>query len=169
MAAVTVSENIEQHRASFFFDYFTFAFIGIDYSQRVVTIHPFGMHLFAIHAGADAGCYAVAHGFTHGLAAHAVLVVHDVDDYRQSALHISFPEFGELIHRGKVDALPYRAACQRGVADVGHHQSRFAVHLLVECCAHGNIARAAHDGVVGIDTEGCEEGMHGAAQSLVKS
>ncbi len=169
MAAVTVCEHIEQHRASFFFNYFAFTFVGIDHGQRVVTIHPFGMHLLTVHAGTDAGRNAVTHGLTHGLAAHAILVVHDVDDHRQSSVHLSFPEFGELVHRGKVDSLPYRAASQGGVADVGHHQSRFAVHLLVECCTHGYVARSAHDGIVGIDTEGGEEGVHGAAEPSVES
>ena len=78
------------------------------------------------------------------------------------------PQFLELVHRGEAQAFPHRAARGGGVADVADHDSRTVVDLLEEGRAHGDVARTAHNGVVGIDAERGEEGVHRAAHTLIE-
>ncbi len=169
MTAIAVGKYIQQNRSAFLLNHLSFTLVGIDHGQGVVTIHPFCVHLIGIHSRTNAGCDAVTHGFAACLAAHAVLIVHDVDDHREATLHLSFPEFRKLIHCGKTDSLPYRAARHGRIANIGHYQSRLAIYLFVKGCSHSNIARPAHDSIVGIDTEGGKKGMHRPPQSSVKS
>ena len=170
MAAVTVGQHVEQHGAGllFFEDRFLAA-VSVDHGQRIEAVHAFGMHLLGVHAGADAGCEIEAHRLSAGLSAHAVLVVHDVDDHRQAAFHVAFPELFELVHGGEGHAFPDRTACHRSIADVGHDDTGFAVYFLIEGRADGDTAAAAYDGVVRVDAERREEGVHAAAQSFVES
>ena len=58
---------------------------------------------------------------------------------------------------------------EEGVTDVADDDAGFVVDLLIQCRADGDIARAAHDGVVRIDAKGREEGVHRAAHAFVES
>ena len=169
MSAEAVGGDLKQNRTFLFLQEFAFAFVGIDHGKRIVTIHPFGMHLLRIDAGTDAGCHAVSHGLTAGLASHAVLVVHDVDDDRQSAFHIPFPQLFKLVHGGKGNAFPYGTAGHAGITDIGHHDAGFAVYLFIQGGTYRYVTAAANNGIVGIHSEGSEKGMHASAQSPVKS
>ena len=104
-----------------------------------------------------------------GLAAHAVLVVEDVEHDRQAALHVVLPQLGQLAHAGHVQRFHNGAAAQSAVAQVGYHDAGLAVDPLIQRSAHGDGAAAAHDGVVGIDAEGGEEGVHGSAQAAIEA
>jgi len=106
VAAVTIGKHIEQYGTAFFFQDNAFTTVGVDNGQRVVTIHPFGMHLVGVETGTDAGSDAVAHGFATGLTTHAVLVVHDVDNEGQTTLHVTVPQFVELVHGGEGQTFP---------------------------------------------------------------
>ena len=111
MTAVTIGQNIDQNRtALLLFENLLFATVCVDYSQRVVTVHTFCMHLLGVDTGTDTGCKIEAHRLTAGLTTHTVLVVHDVDDDRQTALHITFPKLFELIHGSEGHTFPYRTA-----------------------------------------------------------
>ena len=81
----------------------------------------------------------------------------------------SVPQLAVLVHRGEGDAFPHRAAAERGVADVGDDDARLAVDALEQRRARGDRARAADDGVVRIDAERREEGVHRAAESAVEA
>ena len=52
---------------------------------------------------------------------------------------------------------------------LAHHDAALAVHPLEERRARRNRTRAAHDGVVGIDAERREEGVHRAAHAAVEA
>ena len=73
-------------------------FDRIDDGQGVVSVHPFSVHLFGIHAGTDAGQHIIAHGLASGLSAHAVLVVKAVHQQGQPAAQGFVPQFAVLIH-----------------------------------------------------------------------
>jgi hypothetical protein len=76
------------------------------------------VHLFGVHPGADARNELHAHRFAERLAAHAVEIVHAVEDDRQPAAERLVPELSILVHRGERDSLPHRPAAERRVADV---------------------------------------------------
>ncbi len=169
MAAVAIRENVKQHRSLFAVDHLAFAAIGIDDCQRIVTIYPFGMHLFGVDTGTDTGSDVVTHGFAPGLSAHSVLVVHYIQNKRQAAFHIVVPKGFELIHGGKNQAFPHGTAGHGGVAQIGYHQAGLAVYFFVKGCSYGDVAATTYDGVVGIDAEGGEKGVHTAAQAAVET
>ena len=169
VAAVTVRQHVDQYRAVFFLfeDRFLTA-VAVDHGQRVEAVHAFCVHLGRVDAGADAGREVEAHRFAAGLTAHAVLVIHDVDDHRQAAFHIVRPQLFELIHRSEGHAFPNRAAGHRRVAEVGNHHARLAVHFLVQGRTYCDAAATAYDGVVRVDAERREEGMHTSAEAFVE-
>ncbi len=169
MAAVAIGKHIEKDRPLFVVDHLTFTTIGIDHCQGIVAVHSFGMHLFGVDTGSDTGCNVVTHGFALGLSAHTVLVVHDVEDKRQAAFHIVVPKSFKLIHGRKNQTFPNGTAGHGGVAQVGDHQAGFTVDFFIEGCSHGNIAATAYDGVVGINAEGGEKGVHTAAQAPIET
>ena len=74
-----------------------------------------------------------------------------------------------MIHRGKDHCFPDWATTERGVADVGDHNAWLAVDPFKERGPGGNICRAADQRIVGHDAKGGEEGVHRAAQPLVKT
>lgn len=170
VAAITVGQHVDQHGAVLFLleDRFLAA-VAVDYGQRIVAVDALGVHLGRVDAGTDTGREVEAHRLAASLSAHAVLVVHDVDDHRQAAFHLVRPQLLELVHRGEGHAFPHRTAGHRRVAQVGYDDARLAVHFLIEGCAHGDAAAAAHDRVVRIDAERREERVHTAAQTLVES
>ena len=169
MAGEAVGDDVEEHRALVLEEDLLLAAIGLDDGQRVEAVHALGVHLVGVEARAQAREDVVGHGLAVGLAAHAVLVVEDVEQHRQAALHVVLPERVELAHAGHVEGLEHGAATERAVADVGHDDAGLAVDALIERRAHGDGAAAADDGVVGIDAKGREEGVHGAAQAAVEA
>ena len=108
---------------------------------------------------------AVGHGLALGLAAHAVVVVVEVIDDGKSALIAVLPKIIVLIHGGKVHGLVNRASCRGAVTGVGNNDAGLLVALLVKGNTGSDRTAAADDGVVGINAEGEEEGVHGAAES----
>ena len=64
---------------------------------------------------------------------------------------------------------PDRAAGHRAVADVAYDDAVLAVDLLEQRRANGDVGRTADDGVVRVDAEGQEEGVHRAAEALVEA
>src|SRR5208337_4323660 len=62
------------------------------------------MHLLGIDAGADAGNDLHTHGFSAGLSAHAVEIVHAVENDRQPPAERLIPQLRVLIHGGEGDA-----------------------------------------------------------------
>ena len=69
----------------------------------------------------------------------------------------------------KHEAFPRRAAAGRGVADVADDDAGLLVDVLEQGRADGDVARTADDGVVGIDAERREEGVHRAAHAPVEA
>ena len=169
MAAVAVGNHIQQAGAFLLLQKGLLAAEGINNSQRIVAVHALCVPGLWIESGAQTGREGVTHGFTAGLSAHGVLVVHHVDEHRQAALHVSLPEGLELVHAGEGHAFQHRAAGHGAISQVGHHDTLLAVHLLIEGRTHGNGAGAAHNSIVRINAEGREESMHGAAQALVEA
>ena len=76
--------------------------------QRIVAVHALGVHLVRVEARAHAGGSIVAHGLADGLTAHGVLVVDDIEQNRQAALHVAFPQVGQLTHAGHIQGLQDR-------------------------------------------------------------
>lgn len=111
MAAITVGQHVDQHGAVLFLleDRFLAA-VAVDYGQRIVAVDALGVHLGRVDAGTDTGREVEAHCLAASLSAHAVLVIHDVDDHRQAAFHVAFPELFELVHGGEGHAFPDRTA-----------------------------------------------------------
>ena len=62
--------------------------------------------------------HVIGHRLAHGLAAHAVEVIKDVEDDGQTALAAFLPEGLELVHGGEVHGLVNRAAAEGRIADV---------------------------------------------------
>ena len=101
--------------------------------------------------------------------AHAVPVVHAVEDDRQSAAQRLIPEGAVLVHTGEADAFPHRAAGKRRIADVADYNAGFTVDSLEERGARRNGTGTANNRVIRIDAEGREEGVHRAAHAPVQS
>ena len=99
MAGVAVGQRVHQHRAALGLEYLELAPHGFNDGQWAVAVDALGVHLLGIHPGADACQEVIAHRLTARLAAHGVLVIHDVEQERQTTLHIAFPEGVVLIHR----------------------------------------------------------------------
>ena len=169
MARIAVGDHIEQYRALALEQEILLAAHCFDHGQRVVAIHAFGVHLVNSKANAQAREHVVAHGFAIGLAAHAVLVIENVEQHRQAALEAFLPELIELAHGSEIQRLEHRAATQGTVADVRHDDAALAVHALEQRRARRDARRAAHDGVVRINAKRREEGVHGAAQAAVEA
>ena len=169
MAAQTIGQHVQQHGALVLLDKLQLAAIGVDNGQGVHAVHALGIHLVLGDAGAHPGQLAIGHGLAVGAAAHAVAVVHEVEDHRQAALVFVGPQGLQLIHGGEVQRLPHGAAAQGAVAAVGDdHAGRLHI-LLIQGSAGGDAGGAAHDGVVGINAEGQEEQVHGVAQAPGKA
>ena len=132
MAGVAVGHGLEKDRALLVFQDLEFSGHGLDHGQRVVAVDALGVHLVRVDTGADAGDKVVAHGLAAGLAAHRVLVVHDVEHQGQAALHLVIPEQAVLVHRGQHQAFPDRAAGHRAITDIGDDHARLAVDFLVQ-------------------------------------
>ena len=169
MAADAVRNGIQQNRPAAFCKNLLLAPERIDHRQRIVAVDTLGVHLVAIHARADAGDELHAHGFAERLTAHAVKIVHAIEYDGQPAAERFVPEFAVLIHGRKGDALPHRTAAEGSIADIRHDDAGPAIDSLEQRCARRDGTGAAHDGVVGIDSEGGEERVHGAAQPTIET
>ena len=169
MSAETIGDRIEQNRAFAPFEDRLLAAEGINDGERIVSVNPFGVHLFRVHTGADASDELHAHGFAEGLASHAVKVVHAIEDDRQSPAERRIPKIAILIHRRERDSLPNRTAGEGGISNVRHHNTALAIHPLIESRARRNRTGAANNRIVGVNSKGREEGVHRAAQAAVES
>ena len=168
MAHEAVRNHVQKRGALPCFQHFALALVRVNHSQRVVPIHPLGVHRVRVDARADARKNAVCHGFPGSLAAHAVAVVEHVEDQLQAALVGFVPKLGELIHGRVIKRFPHGAAAQGTVADVADYDAVFPHDLLVKRSAHCDARAAADDRVVGIDAKRREEHVHGVAQPLGK-
>ena len=168
VAGQAVGDGVQQDGALAGPEQLQLALHGVDDGQGVVAVHPFGVELGGGHAGAHAGQHVIGHGLAPGLAAHAVGVVEDVIQDGHALVLALLPQGAELVHAGEVHGLPHGAAAQGAVADVAHHDAGLLVALLKQGRAGGDGGGAAHDGVVGVDAEGQEEGVHRPAHAVVE-
>ena len=169
VADQTIGYDVEQDGAFVVLDELHLALVCVDNSQRVPAVDTLGVHLARGDAGAETCGHVVGHGLAHGLTAHAIEVVKDVEDDGQTTLAAFLPEGLELIHSGEVHCLVDRAAAERRIADVADDDALLVVVLLVQRSACRNGGGAADDGVVGIDAERQEEGVHGAAHAVMEA
>ena len=79
------------------------------------------------------------------------------------------PEGAVLVHGRKGDGFPHGAATGGGVTNIGDNQTRLLVDLFEEGRTGGDVGRATNDGVIGVDTEWGKEGVHAAAEALIKA
>ena len=169
MADETIGHDVEQDGAFVILDQLHLALVRVDDSQRVPAVDTLGVHLARGDACAETGGHIVGHGFAHGLAAHAVEVIKDVEDDGQTALAAFFPEGLELVHGGEVHGLVNRAAAEGRIADVADDDALLVVVLLVQRSARCDRSGAADDGVVRVDAERQEERVHGAAHAVMEA
>ncbi len=127
------------------------------------------MHLLGVDPGPHPGDQLLAHGLAVGLTAHPVEVVHAVEDDGEPSPQRLVPQIAVLVHAGEGDALPHRPTAEGGVADIGHHDAGAPVGPFVQGGPRGDRARTTDDGIVGVDAEGGEKGMHGPAQAPVET
>ena len=66
-------------------------------------------------------------------------------------------------------SFPDRTAAERRVADVRDDDSGLAIHTLEERRTRRDRSGAADDGVVRVDAEWGEEGVHGAAEPAIEA
>ena len=169
VADETIGHDVEQDGAFVILDQLHLALVRVDDSQRVPAVDTLGVHLARGDACAETGGHIVGHGFAHGLAAHAVEVIKDVEDDGQTALAAFFPEGLELVHGGEVHGLVNRAAAEGRIADVADDDALLVVVLLVQRSARCDRSGAADDGVVRVDAERQEERVHGAAHAVMEA
>ena len=160
MAREAIGDGVEQDGATPGDEQFAFALHSIGHGQRIVAIDALGMHRLWVDAQPQASEHAKAHRLAHGLAAHAVKIVHKIKQNRGIAANLSVPQGAKLVHCRKTHRFPHRAATGSSVANVGDHNPRLAIDPFEEGGAGGNVRRAANDGVVGHDAKGREEGVH---------
>ena len=152
-----------------FFDDFAFAANGVDDGEGVVAVDALGMHAIRVDAQAYSGQHPKAHGLAHGLTAHAIEVVHEIEEHGRRTADLFGPEGTILVHGRDHHPFPDRPTAHAGVANVGDDDAGPPVDALEERAAHGNVPRSADDGVVGHHAKGREESMHGAAHALVEA
>ena len=163
MAAEPIGNHVQHGRAVAVEQQLLLAAHCVDNRQRVKAVNPLCIHLGGGDAGTHAGQEIVSHGLAAGLAAHTVVVIKHIEEDGHTTALGFFPQLAELIHRSKGHGLVHRAAAHGAVAGVCHYDAFFAVDLLEQCSAGGNRSGTAHDGVVGEDAKGQEEGVHGTA------
>ncbi len=169
VATVTVGDNIQKRWALLLKQIGLLAVESVDDGERIVTVHPFSIHGIGLESGSKTCWEHITHRLALCLATHSVLVVHHVEENRQSALHVTFPKSVELIHRGECHALKNRSAGHRPVTEVGDNNALLAVNFLVQSGSHGDRAGTAHDGVVRVYSERGEERVHRSAETLVET
>ena len=131
MSAVSVGYDVKQGRSQLLFEQGLLAAECVDDSERVVSVHALCVPCVRFESGSYASRIGVSHSLAPCLSAHCILVVHHVDEHRQAALHIAFPEGVELVHRCEGHTLEHRSARHCAVAEVGDHDTLLAVYLLI--------------------------------------
>ena len=168
MSAVTVSHNVQQHRAFSALDERQFSVVCIHNRKRIHSVDAFCMHLVHGNTGSQACYIVISHCLSVCAAAHGISVVHNVKDDRQIALESFFPEGIVLIHGREVHRFVYRPASDGSVSDVADNNAFFLIDLLKECAARRNRAGPADNCVVRINAERHEKQMHGVAEAFGK-
>ena len=169
MSKQTICNHIQEYRAFTVLNQRKLSSVCVDNCQRIVAVHALCVQLALGYACAHTRQLAIAHGLAAGLAAHAVGVIVDVEDQRQTALSSLFPQSTVLIHGSEGKCLPYGAASHGTVAQVCYYDAVLVVTFLEQGRSCRDGCGAAYQRVVRVDTEGQEERMHGAAQSLVET
>ena len=127
------------------------------------------MHLLRIDACAHSSKDFISHCFSICLSAHCILVIIEIEDQREPAFHVAFPEFLILVHRREADCFPNRTATERTVSDIRNDNTRFSVYFLKERATCCNRCTTAYDCVVRINAEGTEESMHRSTKSFMEA
>ena len=169
VAGLAVTQNIQKHRPLFCLDELQFAFVGVRQGQWIVSVHHLGVHVFRVYRRPDAGQAFKAHGLANGLAAHAVEIVHEIEQHRQAAPDEFRPERFKLGHGGKSERFPDRAAADGRVADIGNGDAGLFGDFFVQCRTHRYVRAAAHDGVGRVDAERRKESVHGTAHAFAET
>ena len=172
MTGDTVGSNFQHSRTLAVYQQFLLAGSSIDYCQRVVTVNLFSMELRGVETGCQTGGVGVTHGFTHGLTAHAVEVIEYVEQDRHTfvgILTVHTPQLGDLVHGSKVQGFQNRTTAGSTVTGVGNYDTLLVAGSLVQSSTQCDGSSTAYDSVVGQNTEGNEESVHGAAQTLVEA
>ena len=141
---------------------------SVDNSQRIEAVNSLSMELSGADAGSDTSHNALAHGLTAGLVAHAVGVIEDVVQDGH-AIGVGLPQGLVLVHCGEVQSFPNGATSHGSITDVTYDDTLLVVDLLKQSCTGGDGTGAANDSVVGVDTEGQEECVHGAAHTQMEA
>ncbi len=169
MAGETVGNGIQQDRPSPFLQDLALALDGVGHGQWVIAVDPLRVHGLRVDAQAHPGQDFKAHGFTLGLATHAVEVVDKVEEHGRCPPDLRTPQGAILVHGRQHHGFPDRSTAHGGIADVGDHNAGAPIDALKEGGTRGNVGRTAHDGVVGHHAEGREKGVHGAAHPLIEA
>ena len=82
MARKAIGHRIEQDWTASLLDQLPLADHRVGDRQRIVTVHTLRVHAVRIHAQAEACEHIITHRLSRRLAAHAVEVVHDVENDR---------------------------------------------------------------------------------------
>ena len=90
MSAETIGNGVHEGRAFSHFKQSLLPARCISDRQGVETIHPFGMHRFAVDTAGNPGGEAEAHGLPYWLATHGIEVIETVEHERGVAL-VLFP------------------------------------------------------------------------------
>ncbi|OQB99396.1 MAG: hypothetical protein BWX80_03719 [Candidatus Hydrogenedentes bacterium ADurb.Bin101] len=85
MTGLAVAQHVQEHGTTAVLQHFQFALVRIGQGEGVVAIDDLCVHLFRIYGRCHPGEIIEAHGFADGLAAHAVKVVHKIEQHRKAA------------------------------------------------------------------------------------
>src|SRR5574344_667294 len=110
MSAVTVGNYIKQGWSELFLEKSFLAAECVDDCKRVVAVHALCVHRIWLEAGSETCRIGISHCLAACLASHCILVVHDIEEDWQSALHVTFPERVELVHGSECHAFEDWAA-----------------------------------------------------------
>ena len=170
MARQAIGHDLKENRAALFFYDLSFSSIGVYDRKRVIAVHALGVQLVRRYARAEARGLLERHRFSAGLPAHAIVVIGNIENDRQSAAVIAvFPERVVLIHRGKVNAFPHGPTTHRAVAKICNNDPAFLVALFIKRRAGRRAGGGAHDGIVRINSKRGEKHMQGSAKAVSKA
>ena len=127
------------------------------------------MQAVTVQAGSDRRESIKTHGFSAGLSAHAIEVIHEGENDWQAPPVFGLPQIPELAHGGKVHRLPNGPAAGRGVADVCDRDAGSLCYSSVKSGADSYVGATTDESVIRIDSEGGEECVHGSSQPPVES
>ena len=168
VTTLSVRVHVEKHGALARLEHCDLSSHGVDYGERVVAVNGLCVEVVTVEAGGDGRKALKAHRLAVGLPTHTVEVVHEEENDFHATAVLLFPEVPELAHGRKVEGLPDRTTAGRSVADVGNGEARLLLHFFVESGADRNVSATPDDRVVGKDTEGSEECVHGSSHAAIK-